>query len=108
MIRKNIDINKLNEIYSGTSISIRIHKHINRQLVLKEKSFIINKIYIKEQDIFNRNRREDILVIEFKGKYKNQLEITNKNIIFYEEFENPIFAFVDDTLKFIINIFRNP
>ena len=107
MIRKNIDINKLNELYTNTQVLIRVHKQINRQLILKEKSFIIDKIYIKEQDIFNRDKRESTLVIEFKGKYKSQLEITNKNITFLEKFENPIFASVDDTLKLIIDIFRN-
>jgi hypothetical protein len=104
---KKIGINNLNISYSGKSVTIWVPRKINRQLIQKEETYIIDKILYIEPKYTDQERSLGSLIIRFKSKFKKELEITKKNIFFLEEYSTPIpLIKVDETIQNIINEYK--
>lgn len=108
MKSKNELISKLNELYSGKSITFKVHRQINRQTSAVEESYIIDKFFYKEPIILDKERRKGSLQIILKTRAgKLEIEITSENVYFIEEFEYPkLISHYDETLQTIINNYR--
>ena len=108
MKKEKINILKFNDVYSDTSITIGVPRKMNRVYTLKYEDYIIDKIYFKEPNIFDRNRRSGSLIILLKSKIKREIEILDNLILFLEEYEKPIIVTkFDDTIKIIADTFRS-
>lgn len=109
MPNKNVDfLNKLNQEYTGQKIKIRVLRPFARRFEPKEEEYTISKIYLKEPNYLDRERRFGSLMITLKSRSKLEIEITNQTIYILEEYDKPyIITPVSDNLKDIVNSFRN-
>lgn len=104
----NIDLIKLNQEYVDKVIKIKILRYFARQYVSKEEEYIIEKIYLKDPNIYDKERRSGSLIIKLKGKYSREIEITSETIYMLEQYANPsIIKPLSDNLKDIVNLVRN-
>ena len=108
MKKEKINILKFNDVYSDTSITIGVPRKMNRVYTLKYEDYIIDKIYFKDPDIFDKDRRSGSLIISLKGKMKREIEILNNIILFFEEYEKPIIITkIDNTIETITKNYRS-
>jgi hypothetical protein len=105
---KRSNILKLDQFYSNKPISIKVPIRFNRQFVLKDEMYIIDKISYKEPNVYDKERRNGSVIVSFKGKYKKELEITSEVVYLLIDFIQPlIITHYDKTIENIVKVFRN-